>query len=203
MANDNASSIKHIVKITGILMLITTLTAVLLAVINMMTEPVIEENTKRAKQEAVYTLFPEADSMESVKDVLGDAFPKSITDLYVVFQGSEIIGYAADAASMGFNDVIGMMIGVNYADNTIRGIQILSITDTPGVGMKVADAAYLASYEGLGYPVTFDAGTYHADAISGATYSSKGILNGVNDVLEFCAHIVANNTMEGEGNDHE
>ena len=179
----NKDSVKNIVRITGILMIITTVTAVLLAVINMMTEPVIAANTEKEKQDAIFEIFEGADRTKSMKDTLGDLYPKEISDVYMVFKGNELLGYCADAASMGFNDNIGMMVGVT-SDNKVCGIKILSISDTPGLGMKVTDEGYLAKYNGVSYPVEFGV---NADAISGATYSSKGVKNAVNAVLAFCA----------------
>ena len=60
-----------------------------------------------------------------------------------------------------------------------------------GIGQNVAKQDYLDGYTGLGYPVSFTESANHADAISGATYSSRAILNGINLVLEFCSRIQA------------
>jgi major membrane immunogen (membrane-anchored lipoprotein) len=51
--------------------------------------------------------------------------------------------------------------------------------------MAVAEQDYLSGYEGLSHPVTFDQGPNHADAISGATYSSRAIRSGVNLAMEY------------------
>lgn len=182
---ENNSSVKNVIRITGILMIITTLTAVLLSVINMMTAPVIAANTEKEKQDAIFEIFEGADRTKSLKDTLGDTYPKEISDIYLVFKGSELLGYCADASSMGFSDNIGMMVGVT-SDNKVCGLRILSISDTPGLGMKVTDEGYLAKYKGVSYPVEFGV---NADAISGATYSSKGVKNAVNAVLSYCADL--------------
>ena len=94
------------------------------------------------------------------------------------------IGYCVDVQAMGFGDNIRMMIGVS-ADHRVIGIRILSIAETPGIGMAVADEDYLSGYVGLAAPVTFGDGPNEADAITGATYSSRAILNGVNLALEY------------------
>ena len=83
---------------------------------------------------------------------------------------------------MGFADNIGMMIGINASGNTVRGIRVMSIADTPGLGLKVAEDSYLSTFVGRN-----EAGA--ADVISGATYSSNGIINATNDVLELIAQI--------------
>ena len=110
--------------------------------------------------------------------------PDGINEVFVVYKAGEAIGFCADAQAMGFGDYIGMMVGVT-PDHRIAGIRILTIAETPGIGMAVAEADYLSGYEGLSGPVTFEDGANHADAISGATYSSRAIRNGVNLVLDY------------------
>lgn len=192
---ENKESVKNVIRITAILMIITTVTAVLLAVINMFTEPVIAANTAKAKQDAIFEIFTDADDTRSLKDEIGDSYPEGISDIYAVFSGNTLVGFCADVASMGFSDNIGMMVGVN-PDNTVRGIRILEISDTPGLGMKVNDESYLSTYKGLSFPIEFGHG---ADAISGATYSSKGVKNGVNTVLAFIPMIFVESGEEAVG----
>lgn len=190
MENEKKASLINISVITGKLMLITCLIAVLLACINTLTEPVIAANDKETKNNAVMELFPEATEILPLSDQIGSAYPEDITEVYAVYKAGMLLGYCADAKAMGFSDYVGMMVGIT-ADNTICGIRILSISDTPGIGQNVAKQDYLDGYTGLGYPVSFTESENHADAISGATYSSRAILNGVNLVLEFCSHIQA------------
>ena len=187
MENEKKATLKHVAVITGKLMLITTLTALLLACINLLTEPVIRANDEAKKNAAVLELFPEApaDGIVPLSEAAGDTYPDAINEVYLVHnQAGELIGYCADAQAMGFGDYIGMMVGVT-SDFRIVGIRVLTISETPGIGMAVAEQEYLSGYEGLGGPVTFEDGPNHADAISGATYSSRAIRNGVNAVLDY------------------
>ncbi len=191
MKQSTNASVLNILRITGILVLITTVTAVLLAVINNFTAPVIEENAAKAKEEAIFSLFAEADTSKNISDDYASLFPESVSALFAVYKGDSLLGYVADIASMGFNDNIGMMIGVNATENTVRGIRVMSISDTPGLGMKVAEDGYLSTFNGRDYA---DA----SDVITGATYSSNGIINGVNDVLALCTRIDVHNHITTE-----
>ena len=184
------NAVKKTARIAGVLVIITTLTAVLLAVINLLTEPVIAENNAATKQAAIAEIFEGADKTESLDSLFAEEYPEGLTELYTVYKGEELLGYCAGVESMGFSDNIGMMVGVT-ADGKVKGIRILSISDTPGLGMKVNDEDYLSGYEGISYPAAFGEGV---DAITGATYSSKGVRNGVNIALEFCSRL----TVEGE-----
>ncbi|MCQ2433519.1 MAG: FMN-binding protein [Clostridia bacterium] len=196
---NNKTTPLFFIKTAAPLMIITTAVAVLLAVINMLTAPVIEQHDEEARKEAVAALFPEATYFESIVDLDGIAenLPDSILNLFAVYQDEAVIGFTAEVTEMGFAEYVNMMIGIG-ADQRIRGIQILSINDTPGIGQRVAEPDYLAGYTGLAYPVTFTSGANHADAISGATYSSRAILNGVNDALAFCSRIVVTEAPAGE-----
>ena len=184
MENEKKAALMHIATITGKLMLITTLTALLLACVNLLTEPVIAANDEARKNAAVMELFPDATEIVSLTETAGDTYPDGINEVFVVYKAGEAIGFCADAQAMGFGDYIGMMVGVT-PDHRIAGIRILTIAETPGIGMAVAEADYLSGYEGLSGPVTFEDGANHADAISGATYSSRAIRNGVNLVLDY------------------
>ena len=184
MENEKKAALAHIGKITGKLMLITTLTALLLACINLLTEPVISANEEAKKNAFVLELFPESTEIVSLNETAGETYPKGINEVFAVYKAGMLLGYCADVQSMGFGDYIGMIIGAG-TDGTVIGIRVLTIAETPGIGMAVAEPAYLSGYEGLHGPVTFEDGPNHADAISGATYSSRAIRNGVNLLLEY------------------
>ncbi len=184
MENEKKMLLKHIAVITGKLMLITTLTALLLACINLLTEPVIRANDEAKKNAAVLELFPEATEIKSLSEEAGDTYPDGVNEVFTVYKAGMFLGYCVDAQAMGFGDYVGMMVGVT-PNHRIVGIRVLTIAETPGIGMAVAEQDYLSGYEGLGGPVTFDSGPNHADAISGATYSSRAIRNGVNLVFDY------------------
>ncbi|MBQ8576707.1 MAG: FMN-binding protein [Clostridia bacterium] len=202
MENEKKASYIHIAMITGKLMLITCIIAVLIAAINGFTEPVIAANDAAAKNAAVMELFPEATDIDALSDVLGADYPENITEVYAVYKAGLLLGYCVDTQGMGFADNITMMVGV-AADNTVAGIRVLTISDTPGIGLAVAEDDYLAGYTGLSYPAAFTKDGGEADAISGATYSSRGILAGVNTALEFCSRIVVTETDSAESDSTE
>ncbi len=184
MENEKKAAIQSILVITGKLMLITCVVATLIAVINLFTEPVIAANEQAAKNEAIMQIFPDATEIKPMSETLNGALPENITEVYAVYQAGLPLGYCVDTYGMGFADKISMIVGID-ADIRITGSRILTISDTPGIGLKVAEPTYLDTYVGITYPAEFAEGS--ADAITGATYSSRGILEGVNAALSFCA----------------
>jgi len=66
-----------------------------------------------------------------------------------------------------------------------RGVQLLDIgitshSETPGVGSKVAEASFTDQFKG----VPGEKGL-KIDAITGATYSSKGVMSAVNQAIGY------------------
>ena len=73
-----------------------------------------------------------------------------------------------------------LMVGFR-ADQTLVGVQILSHSETPGLGARVSDASYLGQYAGKSGTLTLGE---NVDAISGATISSRAVLSGVKEAQE-------------------
>jgi electron transport complex protein RnfG len=62
------------------------------------------------------------------------------------------------------------------------GVEIISLSETPGLGSRVDDAEYLAQYSGMSVNKVPALGE-DVDAISGATISSRAVLSGVQKAL--------------------
>ena len=85
------------------------------------------------------------------------------------YDGKTAFEITADGYSKGG---LHLLIGFDES-GAICGISVLTIGETPGLGTKVQDKAYLDSFKGITSP------DFQADAITGATYSSKGMNNAV------------------------
>ncbi len=86
--------------------------------------------------------------------------------------------------SKGFGGVMGIMVGVNIKDDKIVGIGITTHSETPGVGSRAkTEPAFAAQFKGQSISNTFkvkaDGG--QVDAVSGATYTSRGVSDAVTD----------------------
>ena len=78
-------------------------------------------------------------------------------------------GHTADGYSKG-----GLHLLIGFDENgAVCGISILTIGETPGLGTKVQDSAYLDRFKGITSP------DFQVDGITGATYSSKGMNSAV------------------------
>lgn len=86
---------------------------------------------------------------------------------------------ALEGKGKGFGGLIGVMVGVSK-DGKLLDIGITSHSETPGIGSKVSETPFTEKFKGLAtnQEVT-------VDGISGATYSSKGVMAAVTQALEY------------------
>ena len=146
--------------------------ALMLAAVNALTAPVIKQNDAAEKENAVLALFPDAEGAALYCETDG-------AEIYYAYRGGELLGCSLGLSENGFGGAIQMMVAVN-ADRSVRGVRILSMSETPGVGSKTNSDAFLSRFTGEG---PFTVGK-NLDAVSGATISSRAIARGVNRALE-------------------
>jgi electron transport complex protein RnfG len=110
--------------------------------------------------------------------------------VYSVFYttgGEDVTGLAIEAPGAGGygGDVI-LMVAVDLVSNQMTGMEIIQHSETPGVGSRVEKAGFRNQWVGLSVsePVTLRSQGGQIDAISGATYSSKAVVNGTNQIIE-------------------
>lgn len=93
---------------------------------------------------------------------------------------------AFDIKSKGYKDGFDILVGVK--DGAVAGVSIISVgEETPGLGTKTNDPDFLSKFEGMSGEVTITKSAPSADnevqAVSSATYSSKGVAKAVNIAL--------------------
>ena len=158
---------KYYLRITLPLLTICTVVAVLLAAVNIATRDTIARNAQREKEAAIASLYPDFSAVTEDKR----AYPAGVHTVYRVCDGDRQLGYAVSLESRGFGGMVQMMIGITQT-GTVSGIRVLSHSETPGLGSRALEQGYLASFHGLAAGGT-------VDGISGATFSSKAVKNGV------------------------
>lgn len=168
------NDVKAIITITLKLLIISSVTALMLAVINALTAPTIAENTAFEKQSAIATVFPNAEEIISSEILSG-----GVNEIYLVKANNDVIGYAASVVPNGFGGNMDIMVGVDRNGNVV-GIKIVSHSETPGLGSRVDSNTFLSQYSGLSGELTVGK---DVDAITGSTISSKAVTSGVNSAL--------------------
>lgn len=155
------------------LLLICAIVAAVVAGVYTLTEQKYNENMKEQKRIAIESIFYEGIEVIELTD-------GSDTPVYRVEKDGSTVGYCVEITTKGYGGDIQLMVGYE-ADQTIRGISVVSHSETPGLGDKITGDDYRNQYVGKSGTLTLGDAEDQIDAISGATYSSKYVLQGVND----------------------
>ena len=137
------------------------------------------------------TLRAEADEEAlAFYDAIGEIFgleaptckeiAKGDATVYTVYNGETLIGYCVESASAGFGGDVALMVGYG-ADRALLGVSVIAHSETPGLGAKVAESAFLDQFKGQSGALVLGEGV---DAVSGATISSRAVTNAVNLATE-------------------
>lgn len=164
---------KYYISIGGKLLLIASLTAALLALVNMLTFDRIADNESKVIDDAISSIFTSPDKIKKNNGV----YESPVVAVYKVYSDGELKGYCVQVEPMGFKDKITMLVGADIYGNCI-GVEITSLSDTPGVGTKAKDSGYLDGFKG--YDIKNIA---EYDTITGATISSTAVKDGVKAAL--------------------
>jgi electron transport complex protein RnfG len=107
--------------------------------------------------------------------------------IYKGLQNGQLTGVAFEMSAMGYGGQIGIMMGM-APDGTIKGVEITSMTETPGLGAKITVPSFKQQFEGKSlqntrFQVKKDNGDF--DQIAGATISPRAVVKAVREGLEF------------------
>lgn len=162
----------YFIRIAGVLTLICSVIALLLAVVNMLTKDTIAANTEKEKIEAISRIFGDVDDVE--------AYSAEDHEVYLVMYKKGVLGYTVTVKPQGYGGEIEMLVGIEPGGSVV-GIEIISMSETPGVGSRVkSDPDFLPQFKGMTGTLTVGD---NVDAISGASISSKAVTSGVNEAL--------------------
>jgi electron transport complex protein RnfG len=103
-------------------------------------------------------------------------------------QGDDIATLAIEATGKGgFGGDLKLMFGVDLRSGRQTGLEVVSHSETPGLGARIEEVSFRRQWQGLPtdktVALTKDGGDI--DGISGATTTSRAAVAGTNDVLQF------------------
>lgn len=183
---------KSMMKDAVILFAITLIAGLLLGVVYEVTkEPIVLQQTKR-KNEACKEVFQDAVTFEALELSMPETGEKASATINsvsaAVAEDGSTLGYVLDITTHeGYNGDIQFTMGIRM-DGTVNGISLLSIAETPGLGMKAEEVLKPQFAEkNVGqftYTKTGAMTSDEIDAISGATITTNALVNGVNAGLE-------------------
>jgi electron transport complex protein RnfG len=185
-----------------VLSAITMTSGFLVVLVSQLTAPMIAENQRIAIEKAVVKVIPGARSHQEFYLEEGNlTLAPEKADSESIYAGydakGQLLGFAARAAAQGYADMIHLLYGYDPQCQCIRGIKVLKMAETPGLGDKIIkDANFQANFDALDATldeqgqalrnpiVAVKSGTkkedWEIDSISGATVSSVAVGKALN-----------------------
>lgn len=170
--------IKEIFGVAVILFAITAIASAVLASVNKVTAPVIVENERIAQEKAMKAVLPGATEFEEIE--INTSKGSTVSEVY-----RSDAGFAVKVAPKGYGGPISMIVGVDN-DLKVTGVEIISQSETAGLGTKCTDPSFLNQYIGKQENIVIarnGAKDNEIDAVSGATRTSKAVTRGVNEAI--------------------
>ena len=158
---------KKSVKSILALVCICAVMAILLAITNSITAPVIEKGQEAAANAALLEVMPNGQGFEKI-DLSAYTLPASVTEVYQAAGG----GYVVKMTVTGYSTGMIIMCGVG-PDGSVTGAVCLSSSETLG-----KEKTYGGNFTGKDA-----AGVEAVDVISGATKTTAAYKNAVKDAL--------------------
>jgi Na+-translocating ferredoxin:NAD+ oxidoreductase subunit G len=169
---------KEILKPTVTLFVICLITALLLAVTNQMTSVKIAEMNQQTESASRQVVLPGATAFEDSKD-----------ETYAIGKnGSVIFGYVFTTKTKSYGGDLSVMTGISK-DGKVTGVVILSISDTPGLGLNAQKESFRNQYKQAvpekGFEVikSGTAAPGQINAMTGATITSKAVTKCVDEAV--------------------
>lgn len=174
---EQESAMKSMVMPVVVLVAICLACSALLAALNNVTAPIIEENTKAETLAAYLSVMPEGTDASALTDIEG------LSTLNVegaVRSADGTVAVKATAAGYSGKDVT---VYVSFDEGgAIANIAVDASTQTTGIGSKTGEESFYGGFVGWADGSVSDGSP--VDAISGATVSSKAVFSAVNAAID-------------------
>lgn len=177
---------KKALYLGGTLFAVTAVTGIILGVVEHYTSAAIKQVELAAKTEAFRNVMPIAQTFEAVAPA---------ADEYVidVVSGKDetggTVGWCLTVETKSYGGPLQFIAGI-MKDGTVKGINILSHSDTPGLGARSTEPEFYGQFADKSQlplrVVKGEAGNPdEIAAISGATITSTAVTTGVNAAVEY------------------
>lgn len=173
------------IKYGIILLTICLCASLVLSFTYRLTQAKIQEQMTADEKNALSEVFPQASSFEE----------KNLEDkpYYLAKKDGQDLGFIIKAEAKGYSSTIVMMVGFDKAGE-IKGIEVLSQQETPGLGAKIVEIKsgenkpwFLAQFQGK---KAKELDLKNIQAITSATITSKAVVDSVKkSIEEFLAQI--------------
>ena len=167
------------IRIILVLTVVSLFSAGILSLADRLTKDKIEENQRKAINEAIISIEPETRKIEK-KD-----------DFYEIFdKNKKLLGFVFLAEGQGYQGTIKIICGLSSSLDRLLGIEIIDSRETPGLGARINDSTFKGQFSKLKvsppieYTKTETKQDNQIQAITGATVSSRSVVNILNSKIE-------------------
>lgn len=148
------------------------------------TKDAIKEAETTARLRSVRTVLPPFDGDPIEKNLAVNGQDRLF---YIGKKNGRIVGIATPSSALGYGGSVNILVGMN-PDGALTGIALLAHQETPGLGTKVAEPAFLEQFIGQRlrdasdeFKVKKDGGTI--DAVTSATITSRALTKGATEAV--------------------
>lgn len=176
---------KEIIVPALLLLIICIVATTLLAVTNSVTKAKIADNSVQKQNSSKVIVLPEAkDFSEDLTAENGVTYCKGSSD-------GKDVGFVFTSSAKGYGGEVAVMVGMDN-DGNITGVEILSHSETPGLGANSTKPDFKNRFIGKSGTLTVDKNSNEGQsvqAITAATITSKAVTSAVNAAGEAFAQI--------------
>lgn len=193
----NKENFKNLLYPTIILLLICLFSSLFLALTNKVSSPLIEKIKLENENKAKLSVVPEADKFSEAKNI---EYQSNVYKYYEAYDNNKnLIAYVFTTVGKGYGGDVVVMTGVDK-EGKIKGINLLQLSETAGLGMKATNPNFLNQFVGLNAlnGFTLVKNTPKEDevqALTGATITSNAITEACNIAFDLFKNLrgVSNN----------
>ena len=186
--NDSVSFsdvMKKAMHLGGTLFAVTAVTGLILGLVENVTSKAILQAEIEARNEAYRLVMPAGKTFEDA-EAKPDDF---VTAVVKAKDDSGTVGWCVSVSSKGYGGMVGFVVGITK-DGTVKAINILSHSETPGLGAKSTEPEFYGQFadkSSLPLKVVKGAASNPDEiaAISGATITSNAVTDGVNGAVDY------------------
>ena len=164
------------IKFISVLSGVCIIAAIVLGLTYNITKPLIAEQYAKEQREALEKVVPGADAYEKKTFSRGEYFE--------CLKGGKLLGYALFVSGAGYSGEIKMLLGIDKAGR-ILGVEILSQSETPGLGARCIEIKrgagepwFLSQFKGK---QAASLKLKDIETITGSTITSRAILEALKD----------------------
>lgn len=174
----------EVVKFGVILFVITAVCTGIVSFIYGITDPIIQTQKIEKDNNARQEILPLAKNFKKIEQDFGG----NIVEVYEGLNIDEVVGYTIKTTSKGYGGDIEITTGIT-SEGKISGVTLGSMSETPGLGAKAKDEAFISQYNDqdakeMKVVKNGPAKDLEIVAIAGATITSDAVTNGVNEAIK-------------------